>query len=686
MLRLRSISLGLSIGIFPMVMLFLGACGVRQTTNITIPTTVPTILLTTLTPTISPTPTETPQSSPTPAPRTLTICLGAEPDTLFLYGGAMYVKNNVLEAIYDGPVDTISYEYQPVILEKLPSLSDGDAVIQSVSVQEGDIVVEDHGEIIALGTGDLVRPAGCWSSECAVTYDGGPLKMDQLSATFSIKEGVKWSDGTPLTAEDSVFSYQVAQQCQDRFMGACGGLGLVHQDGLTTLERTVSYLALDQGTIRWTGYPGFLDSNYLVNFFHPLPQHQIEALSVEEMFDAEETSRQPMGWGPYKIDRWEFGKEIRLKKNPYYFRASQDFPKFDHLIFRFTGENSPENIASLLSGRCDLVDWDANLSDSSAYLLELDQQGLLQAHLTPSTVWEHADFSIGHADYDNGYQTDDRPDFFGDPRTRQAIAQCIDRQRVVDEVMFGKSLVPDSYLPPEHPLFNSNLPHYEFSPSAGNALLEEVGWLDTDGDPKTPRIAQGIPNVPDGTSLSFAYWTTTATQRQQVATILAESLVQCGVRLNVEYFPAAELFAEPPQGLLFSRRFDMAEFAWLTGVEPLCDLFTTENIPGAPDALWPEGQLRFPQAWGGQNESGYSNPEFDRACYTAQEALPGEPGYREAHLQAQEIFAQDLPVIPLYFRLKVTASRADLCGYESDPTAKSDTWNIEWYDFREECR
>ena len=192
--------------------------------------------------------------------------------------------------------------------------------------------------------------------------------------------------------------------------------------------------------------------------------------------------------------------------------------------------------------------------------------------------------------------------------------------------------------------------------------------------------------MPNGTPLVFNYWTTTATQRKQVATILTESLAQCGIQLNVEYFPAAELFADPPDGLLFSRRFDMAEFAWLTGVKPPCDLFTAENIPGDPEALRPDGQPRFPKGWSGQNDTGYSNPEFDRACRTAQAALPGESGYVETNFKAQEIFAQDLPVIPLFLRLKVTASRADLCGYDMDPTARSDTWNIEGFDERVDCR
>ncbi len=64
------------------------------------------------------------------APRTLVVCMGQEPDTLFIYGGNMLAASQVQQAIYDGPIDTNTFAFQPVILEKLPSIADGDAVDQ----------------------------------------------------------------------------------------------------------------------------------------------------------------------------------------------------------------------------------------------------------------------------------------------------------------------------------------------------------------------------------------------------------------------------------------------------------------------------------------------------------------------------------------------------------------------------
>jgi peptide/nickel transport system substrate-binding protein len=345
------------------------------------------------------------------------------------------------------------------------------------------------------------------------------------------------------------------------------------------------------------------------------------------------------------------------------------------VIFRMVGENSNANIAAILSGECDIVDQTAHLDDQSELLLELQAAGQVNATFVTGTVWEHADLGI------NPVEDYDRPDFFEDVRVRQAIAHCMDRQAVVDTVMFGQSIVLDTYIPPEHPLFNPEVPHYEFDVTAGAALLEEAGWMDDDGDPSTPRVAQGVEGVPDGTLLEFNFWTTSATQRMQATQVLQSSLVQCGIKVNLEYWDAGEYFADGPEGPVFGRRFDIGQFAWLTGVEPACDLFITTNIPGDPEELDEEGNPKYPFGWGGQNDPGWSNEEYDAVCNAALQSLPGQPEYEQYHKEAQRIFGEQLPVVPLYLRLKLAATRPDMQNFVMDPTENSEMWNIEEFDY-----
>ena len=668
--------------------LLLSGCSLRNQATIT---PIPIIVFDTPSPTVFPlstttlrVPTTTPE--PTPEERTLTICMGSEPDSLYLYSDGMLANHNFLEAIYDGPIDTNGFDYRPVILEKLPDLADGGARIEPVQVKGGDPVVNDASETVPLTIGEKVRPYGCNRPECALTWEGGAIEMAQLSAEFTLLEGIYWSDGEPLTADDSTFSYQIARDCVGPFGNKCGGLGLAY-GGYATLENTASYTSLNERTTRWVGLPGYLDPNYRANFFHPLPEHQLHVLSPEDMFEAKETRQQPMGWGPYIVDEWTQGDHLRLHKNPNYFRADEGLPKFENLVYRFIGENSNAAIAAVLAGECDIIDETVGLDDQIELLLELQSAGRIDPNFSTGTVWEHLDFSIQHADYDDGYQLGrDRPDLFGDVRMRQAISLCMDRQRVVDEVLFGKAIVLDTYLPPVHPLSNPEVEHYSFKPIEGSALLAEMGWNDDDHDPTTPRIAQGVPNVLEDTPLSFTYTTTPSTQRQQVAQILAESLARCGIEVDLEFVPVSEFFDEPPEGAIFGRHFDVAEFAWPTGIQPPCQLYTMEEIPGDPQILDPEGKPRFPRGWEGQNEIGYNNPEYDQVCHSAKEALPGQPGYVANYLKAQEILAVDLPFVPLYQPIRVAAARSDMCGYKMDPTAGSDTWNIEAFDYGERCK
>ncbi len=588
-------------------------------------------------------------------PDTLVICIGQEPDTLYIHGGSMLAASQVLEAVYDGPFDNRTFAYQTTILEKLPSLADGDAVINTVTVQAGDTVYDaENDAVVTLEAGVKVRPAGCRSADCAIEYDGSsPLEMDQMVVTFKLREGMLWSDGEPLTAYDSVYSFELQMDPDTPAPSKYTG------------ERTASYEALDDVTAVWTSLPGFIDATFFINFWTPLPEHVLGGMTALEIVESEEASRMPLGWGAYVIDEWVAGDHISLHKNPNYWRADEGLPKFENVIYRIAGENSNANIASLLSGECDIVDQTSHLDDQSELLLELQASGQVNATFVTGTVWEHADYGI------NSVESYDRPDFFEDVRVRQALLMCMDRQSVVDTVMFGQSIVLDSYLPPEHPLFNPEVRHYDFDVEAGSALLEEVGWIDDDGDPATPRVASGVEGIPDGTLLEFNYWTTSATQRVQATQVLQASLAQCGVKVNLEYWNAGEYFADGPEGPVFGRRFDIAQFAWLTGVQPPCNLYITSQIPSEETG------------WAGQNDPGFSNAEFDAACNAALQSLPGTPEEAANHLEAQRIFGEQVPVAPLYLRLKLAATRPDMKNFIMDPTANSEMWNIEEFDIGE---
>lgn len=634
-------------GFLVFLVVLLAACGPKGTSTPT-PTSIP----------ISSTPTPT----PTP-PRTLTVCLGEEPASLYPFGNLSSAARSILAAIYDGPMDTNSYGYQPVILKKLPSLADGDALISVVSVYVGDEVVDADNLPVTLAPGVRFRPSGCRGDDCAVVYDGkGEIQMDQMVVNFSLLSGLYWSDGMPLTVEDSVYSYDLAT-----YPDTPGSTYLI--------DRTKVYEAVDEQTVQWWGKPGYLDPTYFTNFWTPYPKHLWSQYTPAELPDTEVAAREPVGWGAYVVEDWVSSDSITLKKNPYYFRAGEGLPKFDTLVFRFI--TTPETaISELIAGKCDLLDASLHLDGQVGILKSFDSQGQLKAIFSTTDVMERFDFGIRPASYDDDYNLDagDRLDFLGDVRVRQAIAMCLDRQQVVDTVLYGLTTVPNSYVPADHPLYNPDVKPYPFDVTAASQLLEQAGWRDQDNDPGTPRQARGIADIPAGTPLVLDYWTTGAAQRRQVSEILAGSLAQCGIQVNLQYYDPTELYAQGPDGPLFGRKFDLAEFAMgSTGMEPPCEWFTSAEVPSAANH------------WVGANISGYTSAAYDEACLAAKGSLPGESAYATGYHDSQAISSEELPIVPLYWRLKVAASRLDFCNFSLDPSAASDLWNLEAFDDGEAC-
>ena len=608
-----------------------------QVVTVTVTTPPETVVVT-----ATPSPTSTPLP---PLPKVLTVCLDGEPDTLYLYGGSrLAATRHVMEALYDGPIDYVNYVYQPVILRKIPSIADGDAFIRKVLVREGRQVVDAAGEVVELAEGTLVHPAGCYVEDCAVEFDGMPLWMDNMEVLFALREDVTWSDGEPVTAADSVFALQVASD-----PATPGSRYLI--------ERTARYRSMDQWRVRWVGLPGFIDPTYFLNFFSPLPRHQLERRAPGDLLRATETRRYPLGWGPFVVEEWVPGDYITLSPNPTYFRAAEGLPILDQVVFRFTS-GGPDMVARLLSGECDIGTHDADFRTSLPLLVQAEEQGLLRVASATDNGWEHIDFGIAPvSDYRQA-------GFFEDVRVRQALAQCIDRQAIVDEITYGRSVVLDSYLPPVHPLYaGDRLVHWDYDLTAGRALLSEVGWLDTDED--GVRDAQQIPGMRDGTPFEVTFLTSAASSSaQQVARIVKAQLADCGVRVDVETLPAQEFLADGPEGPLFGRRFDLAESTWWFDVNPLCGRYLSSEIPG-------EGR------WYGDNLTGYSNLDYDAFCQAALEALPGTSEYEEYHKQAQAIFSEELPAIPLFMGLRVAVARPNVLHFTLDSTAPSELWNLE---------
>jgi peptide/nickel transport system substrate-binding protein len=394
-------------------------------------------------------PTPTPIPSPAPSPvipapvpsvpsliptvsavETLIICLTREPGSLYLYSRPEPNRAHVLAALYDGPMDQANAAYQPVLLTKLPSLADGDAAVSMVTLNAGDWAVDEIGRVVTLTAGVTINLL----DGATATYNGaGALAAPQITARFQLRPGVAWSDGAPLAASDSVFSFDISRS-PDSF-----------NPRRDLAERTASYRALSETEVEWIGLPGYIDPLYYTNFWTPLPQHRFAGLTAEQIADSDEARFAPLGWGPFVLREWVKGEALTFERSPNYFRAAEGVPRVKEVVYRFL----PREGASVEG--CDIV-------PSSA---EWEYAGLVQAagwtvQRAPSETADYLFFGLNRAD---------GPSLLAEPRLRLAVAGC------------------------------ANLPHRAeagLNPEQGRALLSEFGWADTDGDGVRDKDGQAL--------------------------------------------------------------------------------------------------------------------------------------------------------------------------------------------------
>lgn len=587
---------------------------------------------------------------PAMAGGTLVVGQEQEPETLYRLGGSMLAASHIQNSLYDGPIEGMDYDFQPVIILDLPKLENGGAVLDTVSVAAGEQYVDAETQEVVTATETVAD-------------------LPQLTVTFKMVDGLTWQDGTPVTAEDSVFAATLT----------CDPATPVSK---FTCERTTSYTAIDDKTVEWKGLPGFTDQTYFTNFYAPLPRHQpgadgtvMSEMDAAAILEDAEFTRNPWSYGPFMISEWTAGEKIVLEKNPYYWRASEGLPFLDSIVHQFIPESNAL-LAALKSGEIDVA---LGLTlDQYDGLVAAEELGEITSHFVVGTSWEHIDFNLN--------PMDERVALGACKEIRQAIAYGTDRQNMVDVIQKGKTTVLDTFIPAEHWAFppEGSLATYGYDPEQAKTLLEGLGFTDADGD-GIREAAQDITCtvtldaagatkdhvIPAGTPLKMTLNTTEGNKMREESTLLFQQNMQnIGVDVTLEYLAAPIYFEDGPKGPLFGRRFDLAQFGWLTGVQPPVGLYWCSEVPGEENA------------WAGQNATSWCDPTYDQVSKTADATLEREEALPMYH-QAQQIFSENLPVLPLFARVKVFGTAPNVMNFKPNPTINSETWNSEAWGFAE---
>ena len=490
--------------------------------------------------------------------------------------------------------------------------------------------------------------------------DGGDRR---LIVTMPLRTDVTWSDGTPFTADDVVYTWQLMMNPQSGFDTAV-------EDRLKSVDRvddlTVRFVylsanearAIDPERFRDQGSEPIIDPLYMFGLYDApaiYPRHKLREVIGDDPrhspqvtdLESSDFARNPVGTGPYVLSAWDPGASLTFASRGQALPQRQGQPLIDTVVVRVSPDKN-DSLTALSNDQLQVVAADS-LDASDAPVL--DTLPNVRARYTPGNAWEHLTFNLDNQ-------------LLADPAVRQAIAYGINRSGLNDAVLFGKGEVASSQVPSWSWALDPNVPRYDYNPDQARQLLDKAGWTHAGPD--------GIRDK-NGQRLSFKYWSAPATFRPAIMAMIKDQLAQVGIELVIDSFPTSTLFdtsaSAPPQALV-NRQFDIVEFAWVSGYDPGADAFYNMHSSNVPTRA---------NAFRGGNYGNYRNPRNDQLLDQTQASL--DPAFRRiALLEAQAIWQSDLPVLPLLLRPVTTATTTRLQNFRPTPALAGETWNIEQWD------
>ena len=454
-----------------------------------------------------------------------------------------------------------------------------------------------------------------------------------IRVTLRLREGLRWGDNTPITAEDLRFAWEAGREAATGFGPAefyRSAYELIVVD-----PRTVT-LRFDRVTFDFAS----------MGDFQPLPAHierpiwQADPRAYRTRTQYDTNPSNPGLWsGPYRVASVQPGSGVNLERNPGWNGAA---PAFRSIRIR-TVENTTALEAQPLSGQLDMIAGELGLPVEQAAALARRAPARFRFEFRPGLIYEHLDTNL------------DNP-ILADRRVRQALLLALDRPRIVAQLFEGRQTVAHGLVNPLDRMADPDVRQYPHDPARAAALLDEAGW----------RLApDGIRRNAAGERLTLELMTTAGNRsREQVQQVLAAMWRAVGIEARIRNEPPRVFFAET---LSRRRHQALAMFAWIS---------SPENVPRA--SLHSDEIPRAERTFSGQNYPGFRHAEMDALL----EALPIEldpEARRPLWNRLQAIYAEELPSLPLWFRQDAHVWPAWLAGVR--PTghlSPSSLWAEQW--------
>ncbi len=459
----------------------------------------------------------------------------------------------------------------------------------------------------------------------------------RMETRYRLKPNLTWHDGQPLTAEDFVFAWRVYGTPE---------LGFSNVPPYSVIEQVT---APDDRTIviRWSQpYPDAGSLTARDKEFPPLPRHLLEEAFHEDAPDAFYNepywTRQYVGLGPFKLDRWEPGAFIEASA---FDGHALGRPKIERIRVLFMSDANTV-LANMLTGEVLLS------ADTSLRLEEADTLKRDWAPRNAGTILQHA--NQWRASVFQLRPELATPPAIRDPRVRKALAHAVDKAALNEALYHGEGVYADVMVSPASrygAAVDQAIAKYPFDVRRTEQLMREAGFTRSGSEPYAG---------PEG-RFSLEAKTNAAADNTAEQSVLASGWRDAGFDISEAVLPAA--LAQDAQ----ARATFPGVYTFNTNIgEPSVIGHTTAQIPSAENR------------WRGNNRGGWSNPEYDRLSDAYSTTLDSAERERQL-VQMMRIFSDELPAISLFFRTQPWAFASALHGLEVVAPEANMAWNIhEW--------
>lgn len=491
------------------------------------------------------------------------------------------------------------------------------------------------------------------------TVENGGVAADLGSITYTLRPDVLWSDGTPLTAADVVFTWQY---CTEPSTG-CGTLGTF--EGVTSVE------AVDEQTVKisFDGPQPYPYTVFAGQLAPVLQAAQFGPCVGEAAQGCAEQNTMPIGTGPYVVQEFRANDTVVYAANPHY--RVPDQPHFGTVVIRGAEDAAAAARAVLQTGEADYA-WNLLVEPAVLEPMLAGGQGQVVSAFAGSV--ERIMFNFTNPDGALGDRrsewTPDDPNphpFLSDAAVREAMSLAIDRQLIAEQ-LFGVGGAPTCNILAGPPAVVSpnNDGCLQQDLAGAQALLESAGWVDADGDGVREK---------EGVALRVLFQTATNPVRQKIQVLVQQWWQQIGIQTELRNIESAVFFSGDPASPDTLGKFyaDTAMFA---------------NGPDSPDpqnylVVWTcevDGESNIASA-----ENEWLRPNIERWCSAEYDALFAEfaaavdPAERaRLAIALNDLIVQNYVNLPIVLRATASAHANDLQGVV--PNGWENTlWNIqEW--------